>query len=167
MSAGTLLLALAPYGAALLLALLLLVEIARMLVGRRHPVRILVHVLTCGFYLLLVGLLVPIGGVLTVIWWVFVALPLIAAAVALARSRVAAAMAGGAGAGTARTDEVEVGTARGDEAEADTARTAAVVPAVDRTRRRRLRRATRPSVPELVTTVVLFAAAAILWLLAG
>jgi hypothetical protein len=157
MSVGTLLLALAPYGAALLLTLLLLVEIARMLVGRRHPVRILVHVLTCGFYLLLAGLLVPIGGALTVIWWVFVALPLIAAAVALARSRVVAAGAVGAGADTARADE----------AEADTARAAAVVPAVDRSRRRRLRRATRPSVPELVTTVVLFAAAATLWLLAG
>lgn len=148
MNVYTLLLALAPYGAALLLALLLILELLHMLLGRRHPLRILDHVLSCGFFLLLAGLMVPIGGALTIVWWVFVALSLGAAAVALARSRAAAP--------TAVTAPGDALPARGTPGAATARRD-----------RRRLRRATRPSVLEVVITVALFAGAAALWLVAG
>lgn len=165
MSAGTLLLALAPYGAALLLALLLIIEVTQMLVGRQHPLRVLAHVLSCGFFLLLAGLLVPIGGVLTVIWWVFVALALGAAAVALARSRVVAAGAVNARGGAEATTAVS--RARSAPENAQTPARGTPEAAAAGKRRRRLRRATRPSVFELAISVVLFAGAVVLWILAG
>ncbi|WP_152353766.1 hypothetical protein [Brachybacterium subflavum] len=148
MNVSSLLLALAPYGAALLLTLLLILELVHMLLGRRHPLRILDHVLSCGFFLLLAGLMVPIGGALTIVWWVFVALSLGAAAVALARSRIAAPTAV---------------TARGDALPARGTPGAAAA----RRDRRRLRRATRPSVLDVAITVALFAGAAVLWLVVG
>ncbi|MCG7308937.1 hypothetical protein [Brachybacterium sp. ACRRE] len=152
MNVTALLLALAPYGTALLLTLLLVLELVHMLLGRRHPLRILDHVLSCGFFLLLAGLMVPIGGALTIVWWVFVALSLGAAILALARSRVAAPKA----VSTAVTASPEVLPARGTPAAAEARRN-----------RRRLHRAARPSLLEVAITVALFAGAAALWLVAG
>ncbi|UEJ81180.1 hypothetical protein Bra3105_09920 [Brachybacterium halotolerans subsp. kimchii] len=148
MNVAALLLALAPYGAALLLTLLLVLELVHMLLGRRHPLRILDHVLSCGFFLLLAGLMVPIGGALTIVWWVFVALSLGAAILALARSRVAASKA--------VPTPPESLPARGTPAAAEARRN-----------RRRLHRAMRPTTPEVAITVALFAGAATLWLVAG
>ncbi|MBK0332311.1 hypothetical protein I8D64_12995 [Brachybacterium sp. MASK1Z-5] len=148
MNVAGLLLALAPYGAALLLTLLLILELVHMLLRRRHPLRILEHVLSCGLFLLLAGLMVPIGGALTIVWWVFVALSLGAAILALTRSRVAAPKAA--------STPPEALPARGTPAAAEARRN-----------RRRLHRATRPTTPEVAITVALFAGAATLWLLAG
>lgn len=148
MNVAGLLLALAPYGAALVLTLLLVLELVHMLLGRRHPLRILDHVLSCGFFLLLAGLMVPIGGALTIVWWVFVALSLGAAILALARSRVAASKA--------VSTPPEALPARGTPAAEEARRN-----------RRRLHRAMRPTTPEVAITVALFASAAALWLLAG
>ena len=91
---------------------------------------------------------VPIGGALTIVWWVFVALSLGAAILALARSRVAASKA--------VSTPPEALPARGTPAAAEARRN-----------RRRLHRATRPTILEVAITVALFAGAAALWLLAG
>lgn len=147
MNPAMMLMALAPSLGGLLLGALTLVEIVRMVIGRKHPLRIAVHAGTSAFYLLLAGLLVPLGGAIAIIWWVLALATLAAGGGALARSRVAAPEA--------------IAAAGRPLPETGPERSAA------RAARRRVRRASRPSLADMIVTGVLFAAAVVLALLAG
>lgn len=117
-----------------------------LLVGRRHPLRILISALTIAFFLLAISAALPLIGVLAGAWGVLVLLALVGTVVALARSRVADPR-------TAAAD---------DAASVDRA-------ARRRTRRRRraVRRASRPSGIELGVSIVLLVAALTMGLIAG
>lgn len=151
MTMPTLLATLAPYLGWGVLALLVLLQPVWILIGRQHPLRILNHALTGTFYLLLAGLLVPLAGAMTVIWWMLAALMIAAVVVALARSRV---VSPGADASPVR-QATAGGAGSGREGRAG------------RAERRTVLRATRPSTPELVITGGLAVGAAALMLIAG
>lgn len=68
---------------------LLLAEIIRLPIGRRHPLRVLYHALDCALYLALLALAVPLTGWMVIVWGGLLVAALAAMAVALARSRTA------------------------------------------------------------------------------
>lgn len=117
-----------------------------LLVGHRHPLRILASVLSIAFFLLVIAISMPLTGVLAGAWGVLVLLALVGTVVALAQSRVAEPRA-------ATADDA----ATGDPAARRRARK----------RRRAVRRASRPGWVELGVSVVLLVAALAVGLVAG
>jgi hypothetical protein len=152
MSAASVLLALGPWLGAVVLVLLLLAELTGTLIGRQHPLRILNHALTSGFYLLLAGILVQLGGGVAVIWWLLAVLAIAAVILALVRSRIAAPGA--------------IARAQQDLPPRDSPE-ASVARREHRRARRRVRRASRPAIVEIAGTAILFLAAVALALVAG
>lgn len=78
-----------PLGIPLLLALVALAESVRVLIGRRHPLRVLHVTLDGTLTLIVLGIVVPLGGVLATVWWVLLGALVLATAIALMRARVA------------------------------------------------------------------------------
>lgn len=143
MDLATVLVSLAPLLVALVLTGMALGEIVRLLLGRRHPLRVLLNVLSGALCLAVVSLAIPLAGALGIVWWALLLGLLLAGAIALVRSRIAVGPA-------------EPLPPRGD------ARRRGV-----RRERRRHRRASRPGWIELGLTAVLLVAAIGVGALAG
>lgn len=148
MDIGTLLAALAPLMVVAFLAIALLGLLGSTAVGRLHPLRTLDTMLSAAFFLALITLAVPVAGPLAVAWWAVLCAVAVVGIIALLRGRVAS------------SEEQERAAAplppRGDPQRRAAHRD-----------RRRVRRATRPTMLQLGVSVLLVAAAVSTGIIAG